>query len=525
MKTRMITLLALLAAVMCSATSHMASASDKALIVHTEKGAVSGVMQNGVIAFKGIPFAAPPVGNLRWKPPQPIPAWKGVLKANHFQPACMQERIGSMLPWTAPFMVQGPISEDCLYLNVWTPADAPRKNLPVYVYIYGGAFQQGSSSVAIYDGANIAKENVVFVSFNYRVSVFGFLADPELSKESLHHSSGNYGLLDQIAALRWVKANITAFGGDPNNVTIAGQSAGAMSVVDLLTSPLAHGLFQAAIAESGVFLANLPMPTLSQAEKAGAAYAEQHGAHSLAELRAMPADQLLSHPAPNFSPIADGWVLPTAPRSAIAAGHFADVPVITGLNADEGSMSPQYGKTPAPEFKAQAKRIYGDFAGEFLKLYPADNDAAAHESEMQSTRDRQKVATWLWGLARSKHATTPLYTYIFTRRTPWPEHPEFGAFHSAEIPYVFLTLSIVGHPYTEEDQKLAEEMNAYWVAFAAKHDPNADRRPEWSAFSPLSSTTMELGDHTGPEPIASPAKDAFWRKYFASPQGANAPPF
>lgn len=504
-----------------------AHAADRASspVVHTPEGSVTGISQDGVLVFKGIPFAKPPVGNLRWKPPQPVSAWNGVLKADHFSPACMQERIGSMLPWTEPFMVQGPMSEDCLYLNVWTSSTRPAQPMPVYVYIYGGAFQQGATSVAVYDGANIAKKNVVFVSLNYRVGVFGFLADSQLTKESPHHSSGNYGLLDQIAGLHWVQKNIAAFGGDPHNITIAGQSAGAMSVVDLLVSPLAHGLFHAAIAESGVFLADLPLQSLQNAEKAGADYALQHGAKSLAELRSMPADKLLAHPLPRFSPITDGWVLPKSPQDAISAGAIANVPMITGLNADEGSMSPKYGRVPASEFKSQAAKTYGDLAAAFLKLYPAGNDTDAHESEVESARDREKMATWLWGLQRSKHTTAPLYTYVFTRRTPWPEHPEFGAFHSSELPYVFMVFPVVGHPYTSEDRHLSEVMNAYWMAFASKHNPNGDTRPHWPAFSPGSFETMDFGDHVGPVPIASPAKIAFWRKYFASPQGAHASPF
>ena len=261
-------------------------------VVTTDAGQISGITDSqGVTSFKGVPFAAPPVGNLRWQAPQPVARWSGVRKADHFGNACYQNEAHSRLPWTEPFMEQGPVSEDCLYLNVWTAAKSPRDRRPVMVYIYGGGFNEGSGSVAVYDGTQLARRGVVVVNLNYRVGPLGFLVYPELSKESEHGVSGNYGLLDQIAALQWVQRNIAAFGGDPNRVMIFGQSAGAISVYDLTQSALAKGLFARAIAESGPGLLGgrfAQQPTLAEREQAGVRWAESKGAHSLAELRALP---------------------------------------------------------------------------------------------------------------------------------------------------------------------------------------------------------------------------------------------
>ena len=307
-------------------------------VVKIDTGSLSGLATTGgVTAYLGIPFAAPPVGDFRWRPPQPAAKWEGVRKAETFATSCMQNQAGSRLPWTEEFMTQGPIGEDCLFLNVWTAAKNGTAKLPVMFWIYGGGFNEGSSSVAVYNGTELAKKGVIVVSVNYRVGPLGFLAHPELTKESPHRSSGNYGLLDQIAALQWVSRNIAAFGGDPTQVTIFGQSAGALSVMHLMRSPLAKGLFARAIAQSGPGLLGRNAlgggATLPDREAAGAKYIESKGAQTLAEMRALPAAGFFASggrggvTVPN-SPFTDGWVLP-------AAQPAEQVPLVLGFTADD----------------------------------------------------------------------------------------------------------------------------------------------------------------------------------------------
>ena len=437
--------------------------------VRTDSGTVLGAPKSGgVTAFLGVPFAAPPVGNLRWKPPQPAVYRNADWRAEQFGTSCMQNQPGSRLPWTEEFMTQGQIGEDCLYLNVWTTAKNASAKQPVMFWIYGGGFTEGSTSVAVYDGAELARKGVVVVSANYRVGPLGFLAHPELSRESGRGVSGNYGLLDQIAALRWVQKNIAAFGGDPGQVTIFGQSAGAMSVVDLMRSPLAKGLFARAIAQSGpgLFGPNAlgAGAALRDREAAGVKFAQALGAMSLDNLRALPAKAFYgpSVPATTSSPVNDGWVIPDAAPAE-------QVPLMVGFVADDLGLS---GTT----------------------------------SEQKATsRERARVAMHLWAtnqLAASKR----IYTYFFDRAIPWPEHPEFGAFHSGEIPYVFHTLSQLKRPWEPIDRKLADTVSSYVVNFAKKGDPNAAGLPQWPAFDPTGYTTMELGAQVGPLPLAESSR-------------------
>src|SRR6185437_7704174 len=296
--------------------------------VKTKSGSVEGVLNSDgrVTIFKGIPFAAPPVGSLRWKAPEPASPWKGVLHADHFSKNCMQKPVHEFLPWTKEFMLVNDVSEDCLYLNIWTPAKTNEDHLPVYVYIYGGAFTSGAGDVSIYDGENLAKKGIIVVNFNYRVGVFGFLVHPELTAEAAHHSSGDSAFLDQLAALRWVKENIAALGGDPDRVTIGGQSAGAISVSLLLVSPLAKGLFRGAITESGSGMSGFPTPSLAEAEKQGVEYAKSMGAKSIAELRAMPAEKLLNSLSPRLPIAVDEWFLTGGVMQTYEEGKQNDVP-------------------------------------------------------------------------------------------------------------------------------------------------------------------------------------------------------
>ncbi len=484
--------------------------------VKTDAGAVSGASAaGGITAFLGIPFGAPPVGDLRWRAPQPVAHWEGVRKADHFGTSCMQNQAGSRLPWTEEFMTQGPIGEDCLFLNVWTPAKAANAGLPVMFWIYGGGFNEGSSSVAVYDGTELAKKGVIIVSVNYRVGPIGFLVHPDLSKESEHHVSGNYGLLDQIAALQWAQKNIAGFGGDPTNVTIFGQSAGALSVVDLMRSPLAKGLFARAIAQSGPGLlgsnALNANQTLADREAAGAKYAESKGAHTLAELRAMPATSFFGSSGgrgavtvPN-GPFKDGWVLPTTDPSD-------QVPLIVGFVADDLGVSGAGGpaQTPSiPTYQSNAQRSYADRADEFLKLYPVSSDADVTAAQKSAGRDRVRVSMDLWAAEQLK-ASKRIYTYFFNHVLPWPAHPEFGAFHTSEVPYIFETLSKIDRPWEAADKQLSDTVSSYWTNFAKKGDPNGPGLPPWPAYSPTAHQTMELGTRTGAMSVAEGAKLEFF---------------
>jgi para-nitrobenzyl esterase len=488
--------------------------------VKTESGLVSGApAAGGVTAYLGIPYGAPPVGDLRWRPPQPAPHWDGIRKTDRFGTSCMQNQAGSRLPWTEEFMTQGAIGEDCLFLNVWTAANTANSRLPVMFWIYGGAFNEGSSSVAVYDGTELAKKGVILVSVNYRVGPLGFLAHPELTKESDHHSSGNYGLLDQIAALQWVHTNISAFGGDPNQVTIFGQSAGAISVVDLMRSPLAKGLFARAIAQSGPgLLARNALgggATLSDRESAGVKYAESKGAHSLAELRALPPAVFFAQTGgrggagtPN-GPFNDGWVLTGTDTSE-------QVPLMLGFVADDiGVSGGGAGAAPKPSvatYQSDAQRIYGEQADGFLKLYPVGADTEVVAVQKQAGRDRARVSIDLWAGTQEK-ASKRVYTYFFDRVIPWPAHPEFGAFHTSEVPYVFETIGRLDRPWEPIDRKVSDTVSSYWTNFAKKGDPNGPGLPQWPAYSSSSHSTMQLGSRFGEMKVADPAKLEFFLSY------------
>jgi para-nitrobenzyl esterase len=448
--------------------------------VRTHNGilAGTGTIEAGVHAWLGVPFAAPPVGNLRWRPPQSAAGWSGVRTADHFAPACMQPAPAAFGPWTLEFLLRGPVSEDCLYLNVWAPTSAPAPR-PVFVYIYGGGFGSGSADVPVYDGAHLAAKGLVVVTINYRVGALGFLAHPELTAESPDHASGNYGLLDQVAALQWVRDNIGAFGGHPSRVTIAGQSAGAMSVFLLTTSPRARGLFSRAVIESGPGgLAAMGVPTArsttrprAAAEQDGVAYAEALGAKSLAELRGLPASAFVAAPGqrgPGFGPVVDGLVLTEEPPEVIAAGRQNDVPTLTGMNADEASAFGHYDKRNAAD-----------------------------------SRDAGVVGITTLLLERARTAHTPAFAYYFDHEIPWPEHPEFGAFHTSEVPYVFGTLDQLRRPWTDVDRRLSATMMSYWANFATTGDPNGAGLPQWPAFTATNPVLLDIGDTIAPHPQLS----------------------
>jgi para-nitrobenzyl esterase len=486
-------------------------------VVKVDTGSLSGLPRpGGVTAYLGVPFAAPPVGDLRWRPPQAAARWDGVRKADAFGTSCMQNQPGSRLPWTEEFMTQGPIGEDCLFLNVWTAAKNPNARLPVMFWIYGGGFNEGSSSVAVYDGTELAKKGVVVVSVNYRVGPLGFLVHPELTRESEHHSSGNYGVLDQFAALQWVHRNIAAFGGDPNQVTVFGQSAGALSVMSLMRSPLARGLFARAIGQSGPGLLGRNAlgagATLADREAAGAKYIDSKGAKTLAEMRALPAGAFFAAAGGrggvtvSNSPVNDGWVL-------TAAAPADQVPMMAGFTADDiGVASAGFGaqaKPSAATYQSDAQRIYGDQAAAFLKLYPVVSDADLPLAQKAAGRDRARVALDLWAAEQQK-ASRRVYTYFFDRPIPWPAHPEFGAFHTGEVPYVFMTIDRLDRPWEPADRTLADTVSSYWVNFAKKGDPNGSGLPRWPEYTPGSHITMRLGAKVGTMSVAEPPKLDFF---------------
>lgn len=485
------------------------------------QGTLSGTpgRNPAITVFRGVPFAAPPVGNLRWRAPQPAPAWQGVRAAVDVSPSCVQTIVDAKNPWTYEFMAHGDTNEDCLYLNVWTPARIALERRPVLVYVHGGANTEGSGSVPVYDGEGLASRGLVVVTINYRLGVFGFFAHPDLTAESPNHASGNYGLLDQVAAVKWVRENIAAFGGDPDRITIAGQSAGASAVHNLTASPLAKGLFHRAIAQSGSALNTFsPGRALADAEASGVRFATAKGAGSLAALRAMDAAQVFapvqaSPPDAPFrwGPVVDGYALPASVGEIFAAGRQNDVATLTGTNADENGASPRPNAT-AESFAAQARQRYGDDATAYLALYPAATDQAAQVAANTSARDRARVSMYLWAIERAKTARTPAYTYYWTHALPGQDAGQYGAFHTAEVPYLLNTLSMSPRPFVALDHRLADLFSTYIVNFASTGDPNGGGLPHWPAVSAERRVTMEIGEHAGERPLtASPATFDFNR--------------
>jgi para-nitrobenzyl esterase len=490
--------------------------------VRVDGGLVAGApgKDPAIAVFKGIPFAAPPIGDLRWRAPQPVVAWQGTRKTEQFGTSCIQNIVAELKPWTYEFMTHTDVSEDCLFLNVWTPAKSADERLPVYVYIYGGANTSGSGAVPLYNGEGLAKKGIVVVTVNYRVGILGFFTHPELTAESGRQSSGNYALLDLVAALRWVHNNIAGFGGNPGRVVIGGQSAGAANVHSLVASPLAKGLFHGAIAESGSSMGGLgPMGarTLAEQEQQGVKFAEAKGAHSLADLCKMSWQDLTaptSTPAPQWSTVIDGYVQPAPAMEIFAQGKQNDVPTLTGSTKHEGGAVTHPTAT-AESTQKQAGQRYGDLAGEFLKLYPAATDEQARESQNESAWDSTRASMYFWTVARAKHAATKAFTYFWDHTLPGPESDKYGAFHSSEIGYVMNTLSMSDRPYTDADRKIEDRMSSYWANFIRTGDPNGKGLPHWPSVSEAPGMTMEVGDTFAVIPVAGDkAKLAFYEKYF-----------
>ena len=478
-----------------------ASLSENRVKVST--GVLEGTFNadTGVRSFEGIPFAQPPVGELRWKPPQPPRKWSGIRRADKFGPRAMQRSVFSDMVFRSDGM-----SEDCLYLNVWTPAKSGKERLPVLVYFYGGGFQAGDGSEPRYDGENMARRGIVAVTVNYRLNVFGFLAHPELTRESPRHASGNYGLMDQTSALLWVHRNIAAFGGDPRQVTIAGESAGSISVSAQMASPLSKGLFARAIGESGSLLGTLTPVPLSQAEEAGVKFATNNGANSLAELRAIPAEKLLEasgkRGGPRVGLTVDGYFFAEPPSLTFAAGKQAHVPLLAGWNSEEMNYRMVLGASEptVDNFANELKRLYPEKAEEVLEAYKPANDSQVVPVATDLASDRFiAFSTWEWAHQHSRTSGQPVYEYYYAHPRPvlkaagGNDNAPKGAVHSAEIEYALGNLAgNKAYAWTPEDYKVSETLQTYFANFIKTADPNGPGLPEWPAVKPSEENYMRI---------------------------------
>ncbi len=490
--------------------------------VATEYGLVQGTPAEDLTVFRGIPFASPPLGDLRWRAPEPPQKWSGVRVADKFAPDPYQGD------------GKGGVGEDCLYLNVWTPARTPGERLPVLVWIYGGGFSFGSTSTPVHNGEHLARKGVVLVSINYRVGPLGFLALPELSAESPGHTSGNYGLLDMIAGLKWVKRNIAAFGGDPDRVTIFGESAGGIAVSELCASPLAGGLFRGAISQSGgSFGPTRPttypgenMRTLAEAEKSGQDYMRRAGAANLAELRKLAPGAL---PAGYGSgagwPIVDGWVIPGDQHELYEAGRYNDVAILVGYNSDDGLIFTRE-KTPA-EFIANTQKRYGPFAERLLAAYPVGKDSVP-KTARDLTRD---VAfgwqTWAWATLQARTGKSKVFYYYFDQHAehaPGSAEADHGMPHGVDVPYVFQTLDPKDPRLSKGDFAISDTVSTYWTNFAKRGDPNGAGVPAWPQFDERTRQVMYFHDKATVGPVPSEASLRVLDTYFSwrrTPEGRD----
>ncbi len=511
--------LVLLIAASLAVPAHRAAAADQVRIA-------SGVVEStvapsaGVRSFKGIPFAQPPVGDLRWREPQPVKNWTGVRNADKFGPRCMQRTGPGADYW---FRSDG-MSEDCLYLNVWTPAKSAGEKLPVLVYIFGGGYQNGDGSEPRYDGESTARKGIVAVTLNYRTNVFGFFAHPELTRESPHKASGNYGLLDQTAGLQWVQKNIAAFGGDPSRVTIAGESAGSISVSALMSSPLSRGMIAGAIGQSGSMTTSLPPRPLAEAESDGVKFASAAGAGSLAALRAMSAGQIQEVAAKagiRFSTALDGYFMPKTLPEIFAAAEQAKIPLLAGSNTEEQSARGVLGtaEPTAENFASAVKKLYGDRAAQVLKVYAA----ATPEEVLQAATDLAGArfvgfSTWHWTELHLKTGGKPVYRYMYARvrprytplegQQPAPGGPPppapRGAVHAAEIQYALGNLDLdKRYAWEPADYKVSETMHGYFVNFIKTGNPNGAGLPNWPAYTAQTNyqrMRIDVNSRAEPEP-------------------------
>ncbi|MBB4614134.1 carboxylesterase/lipase family protein [Novosphingobium taihuense] len=485
-------------------------------VVATSGGEVRGTVNGGAEAFLGIPYAAPPVGANRWREPQAAEPWQGVRDGSAFGPVCQQGVPAPWGPYTAEFLAAPPMSEDCLTLNVWRPKGAAGRS-PVLVFIHGGGFGGGAGSLPIYDGAKLAAKGAVVVTINYRVGVFGFMAHPALTAESPLGSSGNYGLLDQIAALKWVRANAARFGGDAGNVTVSGESAGAASVADLMVSPMAKGLFDKAVAFSGASMA-VDVPPLRQNEQIGTDLAAKLGKTTIAAMRAVPAEALIEAtryvpgassgpPRLMFVPNVDGKVIPFDPIRA--TGPVASpVPLISGYNSAE-MIDPSV-RTPA-QFEAAVRARYGASAERLLALYPHATGAEAVASNTLIARDRYMAGLLLWARERTRSAQQPVFAYLYGHAYPSVKGGQsWGAFHSSQLPYVFGNIGIGERAWTPADGRVVRQWQDRLLAFMRTGVPGEG----WAKVSKTSAAVMGLGDREDMRPaVSSPERFEAFRAY------------
>ena len=511
-------LLLALAVASISCTSWAAAPAAK-----VEEGKLQGTIENGLTIYRGIPFAAPPLGDLRWRAPQPAAKWQGVRSADKFAPQCVQSIPGITT------------SEDCLYLNVWSPAKKPSDRIPVLVWIYGGGFSVGGTAVPTYSGEKLARKGVVLVSIGYRLGALGFLAHPELSAESPQHVSGNYGLLDMIAALQWIKKNIAAFGGDPDKVTIFGESAGGIAVSQLCASPLAMGLIEGAISESGGSFGPTRsgggpgenMRPLADAERSGAEFQASAGTSSIAELRKLPPEKLLAAMRGLFWPNVDGWVVPSDQFTIYEKMQFNDTPVLVGYNSDEGATFSRE-RTPQ-DYTDGVRRRYGTFADSLLKVYPA-GDKTVPKTARDLSRDAAfGWGTWTWARMQTSLGKSKAYYYYFDQHPDYPADSAqagHGSPHGMEVEYVF------GHPTggpsgkpTVTDLAISDAMTTYWTNFAKYGDPNGKGMPNWPAYNDAKPVLMYFSQTAHTEPLPNPEGLKVLDAYFAwrrSPEGVRA---
>ncbi|PYH92496.1 carboxylesterase [Aspergillus ellipticus CBS 707.79] len=541
-------------------SSAVASAASPTVYIDTLSSTIQGNRSqyiNSVYNFKAVPFASAPTGEWRWHHPQHVASWTGIRDATVFAPDCPQPGLSNT-------------SEDCLYLNIWTPDTATLNdvankttgnkigvvptstgsNLPVYIWIHGGRFSSGAASDPLYDGAGLASKGVVVITLNYRLGALGWLAHPDISADSVSGTSGNYGLVDQQAALHWINENIASFGGDPTRITIGGQSAGAASVLDHLNSELADSLFTQVIAESGAIYPANPMVgslaesyrQLSEAETQGVAFLKSLNLSSVAEARAAPVELLLagsnlndvtfagtvfqnssaySEP-PLFRPVLDGYVLPATYQEMLQRGNHSIAPVLTGGNRDENGATLNPGLT-ASSYTAQSKQVFGSvgLADEYLSLYPAGNSSSSADAASNAFyQDQTRISSWLWaneyvaGSARntSGNGTYQTYTYYWTHSPPGQDE---GAYHGSEINYALNNLYATDSPWTAEDYKIADQLSSYWANFIRSGNPNGDGLEEWPVNSAQSPVVFEVGDAWKTVSVASSEKIAFLKKWFS----------
>jgi len=486
----------LIVAAVHAAAAGAASGRD-APIVLTESGALSGIVDHGLIIYKGVPYAAAPIGDLRWRPPAVHARWTGTRRADQFAPACMQQ--GVSMPGETP----PAISEDCLYLNLWAPRSRSQAALPVIVWIHGGGYRNGSAAMPLYWGDRLARHGVIVVTIAYRLGPLGFLALPELTRESPQHSSGNYGLMDQIAALEWIRRNIGAFHGDAKRVTIAGQSSGAISVSVLMASPRAKGLFQRAIAESGGLFEPLklaPSYLLANAEKDGETYAATLHAESLQQLRQLPAADLLGgdNAGGVTHPVIEPMLLPRPPSDAFASAQQNDVPLLLGSNAEEARSLTDVSHVQSATFDADIARSFGALPPPIMAAYPHGTDAQAPQARLDLERDlRFGWDMWAWARLQAAIGHERVYYYSFRQQPPFPldsVYAGWGASHFAELWYVFDHLDQAAWNWTASDRRLAAAISSYWVNFASTGNPNGPGLPNWPPFSAEHEQVQYLGD-------------------------------